>query len=330
VSDRRLFSMGTPEKPARTRNIENLPWLIGGVLFVVLLLAVVFYFHRDTSLSRELAHKAARLEVVSRMQLGLASASEAEKSAVLAITDETSKTYADQSRAASAAIERDREALGALIEDGGTSHEKELLDQFSKAFLSLQRVDKEVLDLAVKNTNLKAWSLLFGAAASTLAEMDTALAQMIAQTSGAPAAIQVMPMAFGARISALRLQTMMAPHIAEESDAKMDEMEGAMAKADAEIKNDLDGLTAFFARRAGGDSVETAKTQFSRYEAIKTKILSLSRENTNVRSLELSLNQKRKALAVCLEALGTLREAVLEEPIAGAPTGRPNDPRNVR
>ena len=73
---------------------------------LVLLLAVVFHFHRDTSLSQALSHKAARLEIVARMQLGLASASESEKSAVLAITDETSKTYADQSRAASAGIER--------------------------------------------------------------------------------------------------------------------------------------------------------------------------------------------------------------------------------
>ena len=289
---------------------------------LVLLLAVVFHFHRDTSLSQALSHKAARLEIVARMQLGLASASEAEKSAVLAITDETSKTYADQSRAASAGIERDQKALGALIEDSGTSHEKELLDQFSKAFLNSQRVDKEVLDLAVRNTNLKAWSLLFGVAASTLAEMDTALAQVIATASGTPTAMRVIPMAFGARIGALRLQTMLAPHIAEESDAKMDQMEAAMAKEEAEIRNDLDGLATSLAKRTGSDDAETAKAQFARYETFKAKILSLSRENTNVRSLELSLNQKRNAMALCLETLGTLKEAILEEPIAGVPQGR--------
>ncbi len=322
MTKKRFSSAEASERPAQARTTENLRWLIGGVVFLVLLLAVVFHFHRDTSLSQELSHKNARLEVVARMQLGLASASEAEKSAVLAITDEASKTYADQSRAVSAAIERDQKTLRALIEASGTWHEKDLLDQFSKAFLSLQRVDKEVLDLAVKNTNLKAWSLLFGAAANTLAEMDAALAQVIAKTSGTPAAIQVMPMAFRARISALRIQTMLAPHIAEESDAKMDEMEGAMAKEQAEIGNALDGLAAFFAKRAGGESIETAKTQFARYETIKAKILSLSRENTNVRSLELSLNQKRKAMAICLEALATLKEAVLDEPVTGRPQGR--------
>src|SRR5664279_3741562 len=176
--------MGASEEPARTRNTESLRWLIGGVVFLVLLLAALFHFHRDTSLSQDLSHKAARLDLVGQMQLGLASASEAEKSAVLAITDETSKRYADQSRAASAAIARDQKALDGLIVDSGTWNEKEFLDQFAKAFLDLQRIDKEVLDLAVKNTNLKAWSLLFGAAANTQAEMDAALAQVIAKSSG--------------------------------------------------------------------------------------------------------------------------------------------------
>ena len=318
-----MFSMGASEKPARTRNIESLRWLIGGVVFLVLLLAALFHFHRDTSLSQDLSHKAARLDLVGQMQLGLASASEAEKSAVLAITDETSKRYADQSRAASAAIARDQKALDGLIVDSGTWNEKEFLDQFAKAFLDLQRIDKEVLDLAVKNTNLKAWSLLFGAAANTQAEMDTALAQVISKSSGLPVAGQVMPMAFGARIGILRIQTMLAPHIAEESDSKMEQMEAVMAKEEVEIRKDLDGLGAFFAKRGGSSDVAAAKERFDRYETIKARILSLSRENTNVRSLELSLNQKRKALALCLDALSSLKEAVLEEPLASVHRERP-------
>jgi hypothetical protein len=309
----------------KVRNTESLRWLVVGVALLVLLLAVVFHFHRDTSLSQDLSHKAARLDLVARMQLSLASASEAEKSAVLAITDETSKTYADQSRAASAAIERDQKALDGLIADSGTWHERELLDQFSKAFLDLQRIDKEVLNLAIKNTNLKAWSLLFGAAANTLAEMDAELAQVIARASGSPVASQVMPLAFGARIGILRIQTMLAPHIAEESDPKMDQMETVMAKEEAQIRRDFDGLADSFAKRAGSSDVAAAKEQFDRYEAIKKQILSLSRENTNVRSLELSLNQKRKALAVCLETLSTLRDAVLDEPIAGTHRDRPEE-----
>ncbi len=43
--------------------------------------------------------------------------------------------------------------------------------------------------------------------------------------------------------------------------------------------------------------------------------------------LALSLNQKRKAMILCLDALNTLRQAILEEPIAGVTYGRPPSPR---
>ncbi len=51
-----------------------------------------------------------------------------------------------------------------------------------------------------------------------------------------------------------------------------------------------------------------------------------SRENTNVRSLALSLNQK-KAMILSQDALNALRQAILEEPIAGVTYGRPPSPR---
>jgi len=41
----------------------------------------------------------------------------------------------------------------------------------------------------------------------------------------------------------------------------------------------------------------------------------------------LSLNQKRKAMLVCLDALSGLKQAVLDEPIAGVAYGRPAKPR---
>jgi hypothetical protein len=65
----------------------------------------------------------------------------------------------------------------------------------------------------------------------------------------------------------------------------------------------------------------------ARYVDIKARIVALSRDNTNVRSLALSLNQKRRSLALCLDALGALKQAILEEPIAGVTYGRPTIPR---
>jgi hypothetical protein len=106
----------------------------------------------------------------------------------------------------------------------------------------------------------------------------------------------------------------------------MDQLEAVMSKEEVLVRKDLDGLAALAEPGADAD-VTTALLQFGQYEKLKTQILSLSRENTNVRSLALSLNQKRKAMAVCLDALNALKVAILEEPIAGVTYGRVPKPR---
>jgi len=150
--------------------------------------------------AQALALKASRVDLVGRMQLDLASASEAEKSAVLAITDQDSQTYADQARAATAQVVQEQHDLSALLANGGSPPEQDLLNQFSKVFADLQGVDSEVLALAVKNTNLKAYSLLFGPAADTQAQMDAALARLVTKYADSADAKQVLPLAYGARL----------------------------------------------------------------------------------------------------------------------------------
>ena len=307
---------------------EYLPWLIAGLVFLALLLFVGWHF-RDgmTSPAQALASKASRVDLVGRMQLDLASASEAEKSAVLAITDQDSQTYADQARAATAQVVQEQQDLGALLASGGSAPEQGLLSQFSKVFADLQRVDAEVLALAVKNTNLEAYSLLFGPAADTQAQMDAALAHLVAKYADSADAKQIVPFAYGARIGVLRIQAQLAPHIAEESDAKMDQMEATMTEEETQARQDLAGLSAL-RKLASDPDLRAASASFAQYGELKSRILPLSRENSNVRSLALSLNQKRKAMTVCLDALNALKQEILSEPIAGVTSyGRLPKPR---
>jgi len=302
------------------------PWMVAGAAILALLLLLVWHFARNANPAQELALKASRVDLVGRMQLALASAAEAEKSAVLAITDQDSQTFADQARAADAEVERERQELGTLLARGGTQREKDLATQFSRAFGDLQRIDDEVLRLAVQNTNLKAYALAFGPAADALAEMDASLARVVARHAGSPDAKRVVLLASGARIGVLRIQTLLAPHIAEESDAKMDRLEASMAREATEVRKDLDALAALPALKGDAD-LAAAAASFARYGEVRARILALSRENTNVRSLSLSLDQKRKAMILCLDALNALRQAILEEPIAGVTYGRPVSPR---
>jgi hypothetical protein len=311
----------------RTRpGTEYLPWTIAGVVFLVALLLVAWRFHSEASPAQLLAFKASRADLVGRMRLSLASASEAERSAVLAITDEDSETYAAQARAANAETERQRQELGAMLSSGGTQPERDLMTRFTAAHADLRRIDDEVLDLAVKNSNLKAYALLYGPAADALAKMDAALADLVARPGAAPGGERVVRLASEARIGVLRIQVQLSPHIAEESDARMDRMEAAMAQEELRVRKALDALAAL--PRVGRDAaLAAAASSLAGYLQLKQQILALSRENTNVRSLSLTLNQERKAMVLCLGDLEALQEAILQEPIRGVTYGRPPSPR---
>jgi hypothetical protein len=300
-------------------------WIAAGAA-ILLLILLVLLFGKQPNPDAELVFKAQRVDLVGRMQLGVASASEAEKSAVLAITDQESQAFADQARASTADVERERRELIELLNRGGTQGEKDLLGEFSQRFTEFQRIDNELLSLAVKNTNLKAYSLAFGPAATALQEMNAALARLVAANADSSEAKTMMPLAFGAQVSALRIQTLLPPHIAEESDEKMDELEALMAKEDTQVRKSLEGLAAIpkFSR---DPELATATARYAEFSNIRTQILPLSRENTNVRSLSISLNQKRKVMLVCQAALSALQDAVLAEPIAGTTYGTPVRPR---
>jgi hypothetical protein len=129
--------------------------------------------------------------------------------------------------------------------------------------------------------------------------MDAALARLTS------------PAAAEARVGAWCLLASLPPHIAEHSDAKMDAMEAEMAEEDQQIRRSLAELA---------DPAATAS--YAKFSELRAQILKLSRENTNVRSLTLSLTEKRAALATCEQALAALQQAVQSEPTPGKPIGR--------
>ena len=79
-----------------------------------MLFLIVFHFYKKQNPAEQLAFKATRVDLVSRMRLALASASEAEKSSILSITDQDSQTFAGQARTATAEVEQARRELGEL------------------------------------------------------------------------------------------------------------------------------------------------------------------------------------------------------------------------
>lgn len=307
-------------------NKEDATRMAVGAAVMLAVFLIVFHFYQKQNPAEQLAFKASRVDLVSRMQSALASASEAEKSAVLAVTDEDSHTYAGQARAAAAEVEQTGRELGELLKTGGTLPEKDLFKQFSELFTEFQRIDNELLNLAVRNTNIKAYSLAFGPAAAIVQDMNAALSRLISAQDGSPEEKQVMRLAYGTEIAGLRIQALIPPHIAEESDRKMDALEAQMSREDGQIRRNLDELKALPGLSQNADLAKAA-VGYSRFSHTKTRILALSRENTNVKSLSISLNQKRKVMLLCQDTLNQLQKAILAEPIAGVTYGRPAKPR---
>ena len=114
---------------------------------------------------------------------------------------------------------------------------------------------------------------------------------------------------------------MQAPHIAEPDDAAMTRLEGQMTAAAPVAGNAVDELGRTLPP-AARPQLDAARAALSRFMAIHGEIITLSRRNTNVRSLALSLGRKRVLTAACEELLQAFETALGRMP--STPRGRPD------
>ena len=257
----------------------------------------IWYLGRGISIESAFVRDSQKAQLVSRMRANLYAAAEAEKSAVMADTDAASQDNARRAQAAAEQVAAELKEFKAL--PVGNPEETALLRRFEEAFVEYRKADEEVLALAVQNTNLKAFALSFGPASEALAKMELALRPVLdAGGQGGKAAATAL-LASRALTEALRIQALHAPHITERTDARMDELEKRMAEADTEARAALGAL---------GPSGAPALATYEEFQKVTAEVVRLSRLNTNVRSLDLSLDRKVKVLAVCSQALDALKE----------------------
>jgi len=287
------------------------------VAFIVLLILLVgAYLFGVNQSSRgilsTLKEQDAKEHLIAGMLVNLKEASEAEKSAVMAETDEASKTYAEESQRETTAVKQSLSDLSRLIELGNQPEEKKLLGEFDASWTAYQELDREILALAVENTNLKAVKLSMGPAADALTRFDAALQQIAAVAASSPDGAEASKAAFQAVVAAHKIHTLQGPHIAESSDEVMTRIEGDMTALDKQVAAALETL----AKLPGADQqAELAQAQaaYQEFQKVQTQILELSRRNSNVRSLTLSLGKKRLATASCTETLTALQKLIRSE-----------------
>ncbi len=282
-------------------------WLLVAILALVAALIFLGGRYRDVTVGMEIVPKimARKAAALSAIRIHMVKSVEAEKSAVMADTDEASLTFAEEWFRAAEAAERNLRELAGLIEQYPSGKEGDLLREFDACWAEFRRIDREVLDFAVKNTNLKAARLSFGAGHAAMRQFERELSRVVRDTPGGP----VCRLANDAQTAALRINVLHAPHIASPDDNEMDEIEKVIRENDAVVKRSIDEIGPLLSHEKKA-TLQLATAAYGAFMEITARVLDLSRQNTNIKSFELSLNRKRKITSQCEEILMGLQDAV--------------------
>jgi hypothetical protein len=249
-------------------------------------------------------------QLAAELLVRFTAAADASNRAVMADTDELSVEFADEARQSADQVEQGMRTLRPLLEALEYSAELHTLDELGRRFADYRALDQRILELAVENTNLKAQRLSFGPAAEAGDAFLTALEAVASSTSEQDACrIQA---STAAAVSAVRLiQVLEAPHIAEPDDATMARLEERMKAAEQDARRALEELESLLPGESGL-ALAPAKEALDRFLGVHAEILALSRRNTNVHSLALSMGQKRTLAASCEESLRALQSALAQ------------------
>ena len=254
-------------------------------------------------------------QLAADLQVQFTRATDAANRAVMADTDDASAAFAREAGQATQAVQTDIDALTPVLRGLGYTEEGALLQEFVARFAEYRDLDRRILDLAVENTNLKAQRLSFGPASEAADAYADALASLA--SSGATSdAWRIRALAAKAVASVREIQALQAPHIADAGDAGMTRLEQRMAAAEAAARAGL-GTLAGVVPAADRARLRAATTALDQFMEANARIVALSRRNTNVRSLALSLNEKGKITGACDSRLQALREALGRRELGG-------------
>jgi hypothetical protein len=228
--------------------------------------------------------------------------------AVMADTDEASIAFAREAEQATQAVQRDTDALRPILLDLDYSDETRLLEEFGSRFDEYRTLDRSILELAVENTNLKAQRVSFGPAQEAADAFRDSLAA-VARSEPAKDSWRVEALVATAVAAVREIQVLQAPHIAESDEAAMTRMEKRMATSEAAARMAIKTL-ASLVQPASRLKLAGANAALDRFTSLNAQIIALSRRNTNVRSLALSLGKKRTLTAACDDSLRALQDAL--------------------
>ncbi len=282
-----------------------LPWAL---LFIVLAVLTIIGIMKGQG-SSPLEMRIKKLELVSKMRIQLLQAVEAEKNAVLAITDEASEEFAVRARQAEGSLEKSRKEIGSIIYKDKDPRELDLINEFNACWLEFTDLEKKILEFATQSTNLKAQKISSIQCAREMDLLEASLNRLISKNTNDGQCNEVVVKSYKALTASLKLFALHNPHIQEADDLKMDKIERTMKSYEESARKAIETLHRI-PNLHGSEDLKNAKEAFERFMSLTGQVIRLSRMNTNIKSAELSLGKKRLISSRCQEILATLQETV--------------------
>jgi hypothetical protein len=300
------------EEKTERRLYIYLPWALILILLGAAALFGIFYKEGFNPFES----KFIKVDLVSTMRIHLLEANEAEKNAVLAITDEASEDFAAQARQAADAVESNRKKIESIIQQEKLPREQEMINEFNSCWSQFKKLDDTILNLATQNSNLKAQKISSTQCAQELDHFEESLNRLIVRNTNGEQCNKAAMLSYEALTDGLRIFVLHKPHIAEADDQEMDKIEQSIKSYDESARTALGSL-----RNSAGpgdnEDLKNAEIAYQRFMNLTAEVLKLSRMNTNIKSAELSLGKKRLISSQCRDILATLQETVQAQQFKG-------------
>lgn len=273
---------------------------------VVLVLVAIAAAGCQVNRALEQVHEAQRL--TADLSVQFTKAADASNLAVMADTDSASNAFVTEAETRLNAVQKDIAALGPVLDTLGFTAEASLLGEFRSRFDEYRKLDRTILDLAVENTNFKAQQIA-SSTARDAADAVAAALDGVAPAGGARDEWRLKALTATVEARVREVEALQAYHIPASDDATMTSLETRMAAAERAARATLKNVASLTVP-ASQPKVTAAVAALDRLSAANRQIVQLSRRNTNLHSVALSLTEKRPVVAACEDRLHALQTAL--------------------
>jgi hypothetical protein len=290
------------EQKTKRKFYDYLPWAL--TLAVVGAFTLYGYYGENLN---PFEMNSMKVDLLSTMRIHLHEAIEAEKNAVLAITDEASEDFAVRARQAADGVENSRKEIESIIYQEKHPRETEMINEFNACWSQYRKLDETILNLAIQNTNLKAQNISATQGAQEMERFEESLNRLINRNTYGSQCNKTVMLSYEALTAGLKVFALHKPHIEEAEDQEMDKIEQSIKSYDESARKALGSLRRIVELKDNED-LKNAETAYERFMKLTGEVLRLSRMNTNIKSAELSLGKKRLISSHCQEILASLQK----------------------